>query len=276
MIIDAVCNLWTPEVMASRPEHLNAAVRPFYERYLGGQGALLDGLPMEAMVEEMDASGIDQAFLVAPALNVWRLPYEQVKAVIDAHPGRFHGLAGISPDDRMPGVRRLEFAVKELGFAGAHLYPHWFNRPPNHKDYYPFYAKCVELGVPIQIQIGHSAQPELHTVAHPMTLDEVAIYFPELRIIGIHIGWPWVREAIAVALKHANVFLACDAHAPKYWDAEFVAFLRSRGRSKVLFGTDFPIIGFRRAVEEIGALELPPESLEALYAGNVRRVYGLG
>ncbi len=274
MIIDAVCNLWTPEVMATRPERLNQGVRPFYENYLQ-QGQLLDGIPLETMLGEMEQSGIDRALLVAPALNVWRLPYEQVARVVAEHPGRFHGLAGINPDDRMEGVRRLEVAVKELGFVGAHLYPHWFSRPPNHKDYYPFYAKCVELDVPIQIQIGHSAQPEQPTVAHPMTLDEVAIYFPELKIVGIHIGWPWVREAMAVALKHRNVYLGCDAHAPKYWEPEFVRFIRSRGKHKVLFGTDFPIIGFRRAVTEIGELDFAADVREALFSANTQRVYGL-
>jgi len=274
MIIDAVCNLWTPEVMATRPERLNEGVRPFYERYLK-RGELLGGIPLETMLAEMDAAGIDKAFLVAPALNVWRLPYEDVAKAVARYPDRFVGLAGVNPDDRMEGVRRLEYAVRELGFVGAHLYPHWFSRAPDHRDYYPFYAKCEELDVPIQIQIGHSAQPEQPTVAHPMTLDPVAIYFPQLRIVGIHIGWPWVREAIAVALKHRHVYLGSDAHAPKFWDAEFVQFLRTRGREKVLFGTDFPIIGFRRALDEIAELKLDAAAREPFLAGNARRVYKL-
>lgn len=260
--------------MSTRPERLNQGVKAFYDRYLQ-QPQLLQGIPLDTMLAEMDQWGVDQALLVAPALDIWKLPYEDLAKVVAQHEGRFFGLAGISPDDRMEGVRRLEHAVRELGFVGAHLYPHWFNRPPNHQDYYPFYAKCVELDIPIQIQIGHSAQPELHTVAHPMTLDEVAIYFPELKIIGIHIGWPWVREAIAVALKHKNVFLGCDAHAPKYWDPEFTQFIRTRGKNKVLFGTDFPIISFQRAIEEIKALDFSPEVKEALFSGNTKRVYGL-
>ena len=53
-------------------------------------------------------------------------------------------------------MRDLERAVKELGFIGAHTYPHWFELPPDHRRYYPFYAKCCELDVPIQMQVGQS------------------------------------------------------------------------------------------------------------------------
>ena len=56
----------------------------------------------------------------------------------------------------MKGVRELEHAVKNMGFIGAHFYPHWFELPPDHAKYYPFYTKCCELGVPIQMQVGQS------------------------------------------------------------------------------------------------------------------------
>ena len=98
--------------------------------------------------------------------------------------------------------------------------------------YYPFYAKCAELGVPIQIQVGHSAQWFLRTVAQPITLDRVAIDFPELKIIGIHIGHPWTEEMISMAWKHPNVFIGTDAHLPKYWDKTLINFINSRGQDK--------------------------------------------
>jgi predicted TIM-barrel fold metal-dependent hydrolase len=173
-------------------------------------------------------------------------------------------------------VAHLERAVRELGFVGAHLYPHWYGNPPDHRIYYPFYAKCAELGVPIEIQVGHSAQHFLPTVAKPMLLDRVAIDFPELTIIGIHIGYPWVEEMISVTWKHPNVYVGCDAHAPKYWDPSFVRFIGSRrGQDKVLFGTDWPVIDFERAVREIHELSFKDEVLEKLFWSNAVRVFRL-
>ena len=103
--------------------------------------------------------------------------------------------------------------------SGAHLYPHWFELAPDHAKYYPFYAKCCELDVPIMMQIGHCLDYQrdrvLPSVGRPITLDRVAIDFPELKLIGIHQGLPWMDEMIAICFKHNNVFMCGDAYAPK-------------------------------------------------------------
>ncbi len=273
--IDAVCNLWTREINQTRPQALEDQVRYFWRSYAKVSDDLYQGETVEKILAKMDGARIERAFMIAAELGIWRVPYEKIQEAVSEHPDRFYGLAGINPEEGMPGVRRLEKAVKEYGFIGAHVYPHWFKTPPNDRIYYPFYAKCVELDVPIEIQIGHAAQTYLPSVAHPMTLDDVAIYFPELKIIGIHIGWPWVEHALAVALKHPNVHLCCDAHAPKYWDEKFIRFIKTRGRNKVIFGTDYPIIDFKRARDEIEALGFSPEVQNKFFRENATRVFKL-
>ena len=179
----------------------------------------------------------------------------------------------------MQGIRELERAAVSLGFVGAHLYPHWFALAPDAAQYYPYYAKCCELDIPIMMQVGqnlvYSRERRLPSVGRPVTLDQVAIDFPELKLIGIHIGVPWTAEMIAMAWKHENVFIGVDAYAPKHWPKELVHYLDSYGREKVLFGTDWPVIDPERAVREIDTLELRPESLAALMQGNARRVFRL-
>ncbi|CAN5840119.1 amidohydrolase family protein [soil metagenome] len=269
--IDAVVNLWTAEIVQGLPEHMAT----FYEHMGIGPKYSKIGVTIEEQLQLMDEAGIEKGILMAMSLGEYDVPYEVIHQVVQAHPERFYAMAGINPLSGMKGVRKLEHAVKEYGFIGAHVYPHWFRTPPNDKIYYPFYAKCCELDIPIQIQIGHSAQTLIPTVAHPILLDEVAIYFPELRIIGIHIGWPWVEEAIAVAWKHPNVYLGSDAHAPKYWKPEFIHYLRTRGQDKVIFGTDWPIIDFARSRTEISHLNLTSEVEKKLFRENVIRVYKL-
>ena len=103
----------------------------------------------------------------------------------------------------------------------------------------------------------------------------IACDFPELKIIGIHTGWPWVEEMISVAWKHPNVYIGSDAYAPKFWKPEFIQFINSWGQDKVLFGTDFPIIDFERATREINDLGLKEDSKQKLLWKNTAHVYGL-
>ena len=94
--------------------------------------------------------------------------------------------------------------------------------------------------------------------------------FPELKIIGIHVGIPWTDEMIAMAWKHANIYIVADAHSPKYWPESFVRYIDSFGRDKVMFGTDFPVLQFKRTRDEIEALGLRPEALQKFLRGIQR------
>jgi uncharacterized protein len=164
-------------------------------------------------------------------------------------------------------------AIREANFRAT------MELPPDHARYYPFYAKCVELGIPIQLEVGQSLiyDPErpLRSVGRPITLDAVACDFPELKLVGIHIGIPWVDEMIAMAWKHPNVYIAADAYAPKHWPAQFVRYIDSYGQDKVMFGTDFPVLSFERMRSEVDALGLRPEPRRKFLRDNAIRIYGL-
>jgi predicted TIM-barrel fold metal-dependent hydrolase len=275
-VLDIVVNLWTPDLTQNYTPKLDAFWRAV---------KLLDdthaGIPLEEELRLMDAAGIEKGLLVATT-GGWEgsdihfeKPVARIAEVVEQHPRRFKGLVGVNPSRIVPWLKHVEAAVRERGFVGAHLYPHWFGFAPDHRIYYPFYAKCAELGVPIQIQVGHSAQPFLPTVAPPMSLDRVALDFPELTIVGIHVGWPWPEEMISVAWKHANVFMGTDAHSPRYWPASVVQFINTRGQDKVLFGTDWPVVPFGKAIEEIEALELREGPKRKLLFENAVRAYKL-
>ena len=279
--IDSGIGLWTPEANRHRP----AGLRGFFVDKFGVADETYGGLTLSEILRRMDAARIEKACVLATksgpatANYAFHIPYEVVADAVRQHPDRFYGLAGIDPTQGMAGVRELERAVNDLGFIGAHFYPHWFELAPDHAKVYPFYAKCVELGVPIQLQVGqsHLYLPDvpLRSVARPITLDAVACDFPELKLIGIHIGVPWTDEMIAMAWKHPNVYIGSDAHSPKYWPPTFVQYLNSYGQDKVIFGTDFPVLDFERTRQEIEALGLKPRALKKLLRDNICRVYGL-
>src|SRR5262245_4103473 len=105
----------------------------------------------------MDRAGIERALIPATRCGDpdrkygFAIPNERVAAVVEQYPDRFSGLAGVDPSNIMRGLRDMERGIREFGFVGAHLYPHWFELAPDHAAYYPFYAKCVELDVPIML-----------------------------------------------------------------------------------------------------------------------------
>ena len=233
-------------------------------------------------LKRMDSLGMQKVFVVA--IKTWSVQQqallehstnEEVITVIGQAPGRLYGLFGINVHQGIAGVAEMERMVKEHGFIGAHLHPHGFGKPPDHAHYFPYYAKCQELGIPLIVSTGHTLDLMPNSPGRPMHLDDIALYFKDLAIVCTHTGWPWVEEAIALAWKHPNVFLGTSAYAPKHWPPEIVHYLDTYGRSKVLFGTDWPVIDPERAVAEIAALDLRPESRRALMRENALRVFRL-
>ncbi len=279
--IDIVCNLFTPrEVREGR-----TGIDDAFLDQVRFPDELRRGVELPDYIARMDEADIERSLLIAVRAGDLRIrgsfevPYEYVAAACRQYPDRFSGLAGIDPSRGMQGLRDLEYAVVELGFVGAHLYPHWFELAPDHARYYPYYAKCCELDIPIMMQVGqnliYQRDRRLPSVAKPITLDPVAIDFPELKLLGIHIGIPWAEEMIAMAWKHENVFIGVDAYAPRYWPASVVHYMNSYGREKVLFGTDWPVIDPVRAMREIDALDIRPETRQSLLRDNALRVFKL-
>ena len=278
--IDAVVNIRTAEALALQPDRKN-----FYVDKMRVAPQTFDGISLEEMLRRMDAAGTERSFLIAAKVGVkhhpacYHVPYQLVADAVQKYPARFSGLAGIDPTEGMAGVRALEHAVRKYGFIGAHTYPHWYELAPDHARYYPFYAKCVELDIPIQMQVGQSMVYDVsyprRSVGRPICLDNIACDFPELKLVGIHVGIPWTDEMIAMAWKHANVYIGCDAHRPAYWPESFVKYINSYGQDKVIFGTDFPVLDFERTRADVEALNFKPAVLQKLLRDNALRLYKL-
>lgn len=279
--VDIVCNLFTDAEVALRGDSVGTEFLSKVRIDAQDQR----GVPIPVLLDQLDEAGVEFALLPAVKAGEWRcidswyVPYDRVAEVCSQYPDRFRGLAGIDPTLGMRGLRELESGVKSYGFVGAHLYPHWFGLPPDHALYYPIYAKCCELGIPIMMQVGHclkyGRQRTFPSVGRPAALDIVACDFPELVLIGIHIGYPWTDEMISVSYKHENVYIGCDAYAPKYWPDSFKNYVASWGQEKVLFGTDFPVIGHVRSRREIEAMGLPESAKRKLLSTNARRLFQL-
>lgn len=247
------------------------------------------------LIEKMDAAGVEKALICAQSFGTpggYRCPPELVWQMTKDYPGRLYGTAGIDPRDIRAEVAGLEKAVREYKFVGAHSYPHWFKLSPDDRAYYPFYAKCVELDVPIQIQVGSATQPWLPTVGRPEAFDRIAVDFPDLRIVGIHVGYPFEREMVDIAVKHPNVYIGADSVHPRNWGTDLLELIKGQkhsrnlsledaakvdgpGRDKVMWGTNFPGGDMAQYLAGVDALGLDKATLRYILYDNVKRVYHL-
>jgi len=108
-----------------------------------------------------------------------------------------------------------------------------------------------------------------------MALDEVAARFPGLTVIIAHPSFPWQDEALAVATHKENVFIDLSGWSPKYFPPQLVTYANSVLRDKMLFGSDFPMIGPDRWLADFAALSIKDEVRPLILKENAIRALGL-
>lgn len=153
------------------------------------------------------------------------------------------------------------------------MLPRLWEVPPTDRRIYPVYVACVEEGVPCCTQIGHTRPLMPSEVGRPIYLDQVALDFPELAIVGGHIGYPWTDEAIAIATKHQNAFIDTSAYTVADYPAQIVEFMLAHGAGKVLFGTNYPMTTPEKALQDVETLGLSDEARSQFLGGNAARLF---
>ena len=266
---------WAQPALPQMFDRLPEVARLFKQS--GTTDVLRGGVSSQEMVAAMDRAGIEKLMLCA-----WRRPRgwvvtnDQVGEMIEQFPTRFVGVAAVNLEKPIEAVRELGRAVKDLGFRALRVIPWLWNRPPNDKLYFPLYVKCIELNIPFCTQVGHTGPLMPSEPGRPVPyLDEVALTFPELKIVGGHIGYPWTDEMIGLAWKHENVFIDTSAHLPRYYPPQLLHFMKTYGREKVLFGTNFPQLPFEKCMEQARGLDLPDEVRRRFLRDNARSVFRL-
>ncbi|WP_299948392.1 amidohydrolase family protein [uncultured Microbulbifer sp.] len=255
--------------------HINDPVFDSLKRWTK-VGNLTEELPVELTIGQMDAAGIRKSLICA-----WEAPgksmisNDEVASVVNSAPDRFVGIGSVDISHPMKAVREIHRCVKVLGFKGIRVLPWLWSKPPTDRWFYPVYTACCELGIPFCTQIGHTGPLMPSEVGRPIYLDQVALDFPELTIVAGHIGYPWTEEAIAVATKHAKVYIDTSAYTAKRYPPELVRYMKSHGDHKVLFGTNYPMISAEKALQDLDALELDKKTEQLFLAENAIRVFKL-
>jgi predicted TIM-barrel fold metal-dependent hydrolase len=221
------------------------------------------GERMEKFIADLDRAGIEIGVVGASNATLQR--------VCQAYRDRLIGLAAISPLDGMRGVRELERLVRECGIGGLRVVSLYNMIPASDRRYYPLYAKCVELDVPVRVYTAMTyANDRPYDLGHPRHLDTVAIDFPELRIVAGLAGWPWISDMVGLLRRHPNLYCDTAAHRPKHfatpgsgWE-QFMQFGNTLLQDKIMVGLSRGIFGvpFETLIGEYQDLPLKPAVLE--------------
>jgi hypothetical protein len=226
-------------------------------------------------IEQLDEADIEWGIIDGDS-------HERTAEIVAQFPKRFIGVAIVNPHDGMKAVRELERAVKELGLKCFYATPFRFGIRANDKKFYPLYAKAVELNIPVFIYTTMTYRTDFPMdIGHPVNIDEVAMDFPEMKIIAGLGGWPWVPEMVGVARRHQNVYVSTAGHRPKYfavpgsgWEM-LMQFGNTLLQDKVVFASSWWTYGLpiKQVIQEMRALPLKETVKEKWLYENAARLF---
>ena len=279
MIIDIHAHLLTKEVLEL------PGTKELYQPYEAIFHREVKPISLEQMIEGMDRAGVAKTVLcplnmetmLLDGLEGYKIPNEIIAKAVSQYPDRFIGFACVDPRKGYLAAKELEQAVRELGLVGlGELLPSDVELYPNDELMYPLYEKALELDIPVIIHTGQIFDPGTKLkYSNPIFVDDVARDFPSLKLIISHFGWPWMEEAIAVVQRNTNVYFDISGWAPRYLPKLLIDYMDGPLSDKALFGTDFPLISWERAVSELRALPLKESTKEKVLGENAKRLLNL-
>lgn len=275
MIIDAWVNL-IPEAFAAR---WTAKQEQQGVRQLFGDD-LAKGPSVEGLLEAMDDAGITTGVLTsglsAPerAHRKGGFAAEDFLAIAETHPGRFLVAPTVDRATRpLESCRRVRELAEHDAVVMVRVTPLVEQYDLNHRLYYPVYATCEELGLPVSINVGIPGPQVRSRCQDPVLLEDVLIDFPTLTVVGAHMGHPYEALLIQYMLKWPQLHLMTSAYLATYMDPALVRFMdSSRGRGRVLFASDHPVIPAKKALDAARALPLSEEGMAEFLGGSAQRL----
>ena len=243
------------------------------EDYFNRSDAIFKDIEIPELIEAMDRAGVEKCILSTTA----EAPAEHVLKFPRAHPDKFVLSLSLDPRNGMPTLRALEHLVRNEPVVLARITPFMVGAiAPNEKEYYPVYAKCIDLDLPIAINTGIPGPPMPGKCQDPMYMDEVCVFFPELKLVMAHGADPWWDVAIRLMIKYRNLYLQTSAYAPRYFPPQLIQFMNTRGQDKILFASDHPVLSFERCVKEAQELDLREGVLDKFLYANAEKLFFSG
>jgi predicted TIM-barrel fold metal-dependent hydrolase len=210
------------------------------------------------------------------------IPNEEIAEAAAVNADVLIPFASVDPA-RPDAVVRARALIADHGVKGFKFHPNLQAFFPNDRSAYPLYEVIAEAGLPALFHTGHSGMGTglkggggfLLKYSNPMCLDDVAADFPELEIVLAHPSFPWQDEAISVCLHKANVWIDLSGWSPKYFPPQLVQYANTQLRTRVLFGSDFPLITPDRWLADFEQAPFKDEVRPLILKENAARLLGL-
>ncbi|HET6616014.1 MAG TPA: amidohydrolase family protein [Dehalococcoidia bacterium] len=248
-----------------RPEWLVRVAEDYFDR----SAEIFKDISVEQLIDDMDRAGVEKCIVTTNAED----PDRRIMDFPQRHPDRFALSLSMDPRRGMPVLRALETMVRNEPVVLARITPFMINLPPDDRVYYPVYAKCIDLDLPIAINTGIPGPPMPGKCQDPMYLDEVCVFFPELKLVMAHGADPWWDVAIRLMIKYRNLYLQTSAYAPRYFPPQLIHFMNTRGQDKIMFASDHPVLSFERCIKEAEQLDLREGVLDKFLYANAQRLF---
>lgn len=243
------------------------------EDYFKAGDSFLRSPELPELLEDMDAHGVERAVLLTRVGK----GEDRAQRFAAERPDRFRlGVGGFNLLRPMRALGDLESFVRDNPVAFATVGPSFWGDgmyPPGDAVYYPLYTKCCELDLPLCMNTGIPGPPIPGEVQNPIHLDRVCVRFPELRLCMIHGADPWWDTAIRLLLKYRNLRLMTSAWSPKRLPPSLLHYMATRGKDRIIFASDYPVLSFDRCLGEATALDLADDVLDAWLYGNANAFF---
>ena len=222
------------------------------------------------LLADMDRCGVERGMVHMGS-------EESIRALRD-HPDRIIPCVDADPTDIVGTIRRIRAAHRDWGIKAVTSFPSGFvpQVPVNDRAYYPIYAECVDLGIPIIINAGVPGPRVPMMCQHVELFDDVCYDFPELRIVMRHGAEPWQALAVKLMLKWPGLYYMTSAFAPRYYPSEIIEYANTRGVGKVMYAGYYPMgLALDRIVTELRELPLREHVWAPFLRDNAVRVFNL-
>ena len=206
--------------------------------------------------------------------GLW-VPDNEVADYVQSARDRLIGFLSLDPTQ--PGWKEeLEEGHRNLRLKGIKLMPMYAGFAPNSPDLDYLWEYATRHGLPILLHTGTTfvrQAPLKHTL--PILIDDVAIRFPDVKIIMAHLSHPYEGECVVTIRKHANVYADCSAlHYRPFQLYHSLMLLQEYGVwHKLLFGSDYPfttveasLAGMRNLNGMLAGTSLPRLDMDAMEA----------
>jgi len=238
------------------------------EEYFKAGDDFFRNIEADELIARMDRIGVEKSLLTVDPFR----PDQRVLDFTAKYPGRFYLAAQPRLKKGMKALWALEELARDYPLVMARVTPFELDLPPSDPIYYPLYAKCIEMDIPVGVNTGLPGPPVPGECQHPMYLDRVCLHFPELKLIMQHGADPWWEIAIRLMIKYRNLYLMTSAYSPKYLPESLLHYMNTRGKHKIMFASDHPVLSMDRCLAEAQALDLRPGILEKYLYENADAV----